>query len=769
MKLKRIYLVALILLVLLSVSAVSAADDSANNIIGEDNDVIALDEAIDDDDSNVDVLGENDNAALNAGETGTFTDLNKLINEDYSSNDTITLSSNYKYSDGDDDFMQGIWIGRGVTIDGNGFTLDGSNSARMFNVNTTNEVIIKNINFINGHATSGTIETLENGGAIKFSSDSTNNKVINCNFTKNTATQYGGAVYFNSTGEMTNCTFINNNATLWGGAVYFWDFGTVTNCNFTKNTATQYGGALFFRHIGDVSSCNFINNSAKSYSAIKFEYGTLSNCNFINNSATDYGAVVFERTGTVTNCNFINNSAKSYSAIKFRYGTLSNCNFINNSATDYGAVVFENTGAVTNCNFTGNIAATGSAIRFFRGAPSDTLSIFNSCFLNNRANAESLDIIKNDNNITIIFTGQNNLLNAIYSRDNIEVTFNNVTYWGKNGITTIDTTISGSNKAAGQNITVGVFVNDKFVLNDVFVTDENGMIVLDISAGENYYISVRHEEDSYYTEAETTISKNNQFNVNVTSQTTTSKTVNITAKSNIYNEFMPGKLLFLLPNGDEINATYAGNGTWWAVHTFDDCGQYKVNATYIGLDNVTIYNATITVNKASLELSASAKSFKFEDKVKSYSVTLKDKNGNVLKNKKVSLKVNGATYTATTNSKGVATFKLTKLSKKGTYNAVISFAGDKDYNKISKSAKLTVKAPAWKTIAKGSKDKSMVKKIQRALKKNGFYLSYKGRYLKVDGLFHKYTQMAVKQFQKAKKLKVTGKVDYATAKKLKLI
>ena len=34
---------------------------------------------------------------------------------------------------------------------------------------------------------------------------------------------------------------------------------------------------------------------------------------------------------------------------------------------------------------------------------------------------------------------------------------------------------------------------------------------------------------------------------------------------------------------------------------------------------------------------------------------------------------------------------------------------------------------------------------------------------------HKYTEMAVKQFQKAKKLKVTGKVDYATAKKLKLI
>ena len=117
-------------------------------------------------------------------------------------------------------------------------------------------------------------------------------------------------------------------------------------------------------------------------------------------------------------------------------------------------------------------------------------------------------------------------------------------------------------------------------------------------------------------------------------------------------------------------------------------------------------------------MTGNAKTFKFEDKTKKYTVTLKDNNGNVLKNKKISLKVNGKTYTANTNSKGVATFKLTKLTKKGTYTAVIAFAGDSNYNKISKNAKLTVKAPAWKTIAKGSKDKSMVKKIQRALKKN---------------------------------------------------
>ena len=88
--------------------------------------------------------------------------------------------------------------------------------------------------------------------------------------------------------------------------------------------------------------------------------------------------------------------------------------------------------------------------------------------------------------------------------------------------------------------------------------------------------------------------------------------------------------------------------------------------------------------------------------------------------------------------------------------------------KLLKRLKLQLKS-LWKTVAKGSKDKAMVKKVQIALKDNGYYLSYNGRYLKVDGLFQKYTEMAVKDFQKDKGLKVTGKVDEKTAKKLKLI
>ena len=180
------------------------------------------------------------------------------------------------------------------------------------------------------------------------------------------------------------------------------------------------------------------------------------------------------------------------------------------------------------------------------------------------------------------------------------------------------------------------------------------------------------------------------------------------------------------------------------------------------------------VKKITTAITAKAKTFKYEDKTKKYTITLKNNEGKVMKKAKVTLKVNGKTYTAKTNSKGVATFKLKKLTKKGKYNAVITYAGNKYYKKATKKAKITVKAPAkkktaWKTLAKGSKGKATVKKIQKALKDNGYYLTYKGRYLKIDGIYHDYTERAVKQFQKAKGLKVTGKVDYKTAKKLKIV
>ena len=76
---------------------------------------------------------------------------------------------------------------------------------------------------------------------------------------------------------------------------------------------------------------------------------------------------------------------------------------------------------------------------------------------------------------------------------------------------------------------------------------------------------------------------------------------------------------------------------------------------------------------------------------KAYTITLKTNKNKAMKSKKVKLSVNGKTYTAKTDTKGKATFKITKLTKKGKYTAVIKYAGSKYYNKLAKKVKITVK------------------------------------------------------------------------------
>lgn len=99
----------------------------------------------------------------------------------------------------------------------------------------------------------------------------------------------------------------------------------------------------------------------------------------------------------------------------------------------------------------------------------------------------------------------------------------------------------------------------------------------------------------------------------------------------------------------------------------------------------------VVVSKAKPKITAKAKTFKVKVKTKKYTVTLKNNKGKVMKKVKLTLKVGKKTYKATTNSKGKATFKITKLTKKGKYTATVKFAGSKYYKAISKKAKITVK------------------------------------------------------------------------------
>ncbi len=103
-----------------------------------------------------------------------------------------------------------------------------------------------------------------------------------------------------------------------------------------------------------------------------------------------------------------------------------------------------------------------------------------------------------------------------------------------------------------------------------------------------------------------------------------------------------------------------------------------------------IVTVKITIKKEKAKIKAKSKRFKSYLKVKKYTINLKNSKGKAIKKVKVTLKVKGKKYNARTNSRGKAIFKITKLTKRGTYKATITFKGNKYYLKAVKKSKIRI-------------------------------------------------------------------------------
>ena len=706
---KKIIFLAILLISLLSLSAVSAADDTASDISSTIDDV-TLEKTV-----NEEIISE-EGTGETTQEPKSFTNLNDTINGN--SDDYISLDSDYIYTDDDSDFQHGINITRDVTINGNGHTIDGNNAARIFQVQECT-VVFQNIDFVNGRSPG----SYGDAGALWV---------------------YDGA---KATAE--NCTFTNNHGTYRGGATH--GDCTAINCTFTNNGVNgnkdeKDGGSM---NRGTAIDCTFVNNHAGGCGGAIFN-GTAVNCTFIYNSAQS-GADVYN-TECDENCLFLDSAYLTASDLITTYNSGEKLLF------NFSAMVDDEEISFNNVNVEIKISQNGEEIGTYRAYSGEERGW-----------------------IVTLEPGTYNATLSVGPAEpaNVTITVNKID-------AEISTSAEDISLFVGDESAVEYALNPSDADGDIIFTSSNPEVVSVDSTGAikalsegTVTITISLSSD-HYNAPDATV------NVEISRKTPELTATSVTTTYNVNKDLVitlkdeKGEAL----SGEEVTVDLNGTKTY----TTDENGQvkiatgslvpntYNVKISFAGNDNYLGSDATteVTVKKATPKITASAKTFTFEDKTKKYTVTLKDNNGKALKNTKVTLKVNGKSYTATTNSKGVATFKLSditkgkKLTKKATYNAVISFAGDKYYNKVTKNVKLSVKAYAWKTVAKGSKDKAMVKKIQRALKKNHFYISFKGRYLKIDGIYHKYTVMAVKEFQRAKKLKVTGKVDEATAKKLKV-
>ena len=333
---KFLLILTILLLGCICVGSTFAADISVSNV---DN-AINL-ESLDDSSQN-DVEINN----LQAGE-GNFTELQKIIDD---ANGTLILDKNYKYVS-EDNMEDGLIINNPLIIDGQGHTLDASDLARIFVVNS-NDVTLKNINFINGDA--------EIGSAIYWDGD--NGRITDCKFINCIGFNSGAIYWGGDNGAVIGCEFINCScdAGLSDGGAIFWMSGEnamVKDCNFT-NCYAHSGGAIYFYEVSNfnIDACNFKDNIAGDKISMGGAIyirgaglnGTIKECNFTNCYASGYissgGAICWEKGSDtyIESCNFINCSATDCAgAISWwcSYCSIKDCNFTNCFAPNYGSAI----------------------------------------------------------------------------------------------------------------------------------------------------------------------------------------------------------------------------------------------------------------------------------------------------------------------------------------------------------------------------------------------------------------------------------------------
>ena len=562
--------------------------------------------------------------------------------------------------------------------------------------------------FINNSALGQIDPANGNGGAITFKNVSTNS-IFTCDFINNTASLNGGAVNYRETPKniIFNANFTNNAAQRGGGVNFFKTFedvifngelsensaenggalaagyGTVKDISFNNNHANN-GGAVYFAGSGLTVNCNFTNNSAAHNGGAVYisEKGNVVNCSFEDNTAAHDGGAVYSKSGTVENCNFTDNAAKNNGgAVSLSYpSNVANCHFADNSAKNGGALYFLNDNDnVINCSFVANEAdSRGGAIFFMTKQQVNATN----CYFEANSAPEGGAIFCYTWAVTadsiILKTDSDTTNNTLILSPKLDV-YDFYSVYGSGENLTFDLTTHGGMPITNGNISIAIYFKDnaKQVANYTFLSGEDWTVDLPVGS---YYalISTEYEEFEPIFRTIVITMPDVQFYVNVTSLTTSSKTVNITAKSDIpKNLLWDGKLLFILQNGTQIEATYGANGTWWAEHTFDAYGEYKINATYVGLDNVTINNGTITINKVNSTITLDNIVLDYGE-TKNVTVTTTGATG-------ITAKIDGNNVTVINNY----TIQIPVLDA-GTYNLTVTTIPDDDHNPVTKEVNITV-------------------------------------------------------------------------------
>ncbi len=401
-----------------------------------------------------------------------------------------------------------------VVFDGQGFIIDGTDTAATFGIFVENRTAsLTNITIINV-----TVSDWRNGIYINNTLSGT---VTNTNVTSNT----NGALVYNSINlTISNNTMSNNQFGIW--------FENVTNSNISTNNATSNTNTGI--HFITVSNNTIYNNNASKNSQwgirIRFSNNTLIDNN-VANSNTNYGielessnystvtnnlannqtiAGIFLNTGT-NYANVTNNTANLNDVQGFFIQYLSrDNNFTNNTAQENGYYDFyigAVSGSKEDCQniYSNNVASGNRSFKYFNSSVdlrNDNVSEMVLCNADN-SNLTNITIdgslTKGNNWLHIIFTDNANITSirslnnyyGIYFDTSNNNTFHNSTLENntKSGVyLTASTNYNLTNNTANKNIEYGIYLttssNNNITNNAAIINSQSG-IYLDTGSNNN--------------------------------------------------------------------------------------------------------------------------------------------------------------------------------------------------------------------------------------------------------------------------------------------
>ena len=609
---------------------------------------------------------------------------------------------------------------------------------------------VKNCNFTNNSANdyggairirSGTVkncnfsgnEARNEGGAIEFYGTCT---VENCNFADNKATglySRGGAVSFFDTGEVRNCNFTDNTAGDLGGAIMFSITGNVTNCIFVSNSANRGGGIFSMQWYTTADTCIFKTDSdANNVNVVNFS-PALDVDNFTTSESSGEKLTFDLRTNSGMPVDDGNISIRVYYRNNDSFVGDYSCLSGEGWAADLPAGSYY---AIFNTEYAG-FEPVNRTIRIM-GMTSINCSDITVTYgedeylvatLKDSADkgiaGMSISVLLNgyEGNYTTDEDGAIKVpLEGLDAKDYIaEITFDGNEIYNKSSAT-----VNVIVNKASSTLTVDDIELEYGDSTYMIVTPEGAVgISAEIDGEEifvyNYLIIIPKLAPGNHTLAVTTIPDANHIavtetaNVEVINKTPsrsetqilyenmTTTAVDVDTDGRVGEYFYitlkdkEGNALANKPvqigfNGNVYNRTTDKDGKAKLQINLKNAGTYTFAVAYLGDDdyNGSFIVAKIVVNKQKGSLAVPNKSYSASAKTKALTATFKSASGKAVKGKKITFTVNGKTYTATTDAKGVAKVNVS-LNAKGTYSFTAKFAGNNMYSAISKTGKLTIK------------------------------------------------------------------------------